>query len=210
MKYHSSTHFLSAHMNRIRLLLIALVFLLPVSVHAQDETPFIFSFQGGLFFPSRAEHYRIYKSHSDLLWAVGGAVPISNGVFITSDIAFFRSRSIVGAQNDSIAKYEEHFIHFGFLNKQPLSRTVFIRLMVGLNRIGAKETLVSSQTPEYSNETEKKIGYFGGGGIEQIFDNPHFSIYADLIYDYSRSYNKDLSGDMGGVRFVVGVNIIMF
>jgi hypothetical protein len=193
----------------ISIFLVSMIFL-SSGLWAQDNPPFIFTLSGGLFFPSKADFPQVYQSHSDLLWAVGVNLPVGSGLFAAGDYAFFKSRGYFNVGLDSTARYEQRIIHAGVLNKQPLSQKIFIRLTAGFNYVRVKQTSVSPRSSELIIETDPTIAYFGGIGIEQLLEDPHVSLFADAIYDYSRSHKKEFSGDFGGIRLVIGINLILF
>jgi hypothetical protein len=191
-------------------LFLLLVIMLPSELYSQENTPFIFTASGGLLFPAKTDFYRIYQSHSDLIWSVGVTLPVEPGLFIASDYASFNSNGFYNAGIDSTAKYEQRIFHAGILNKQLLTQKIFLRLNAGFNYVKTKQTASSPRAADLVLETDPKIGFYGGIGVEQMLDNPHVSLFADAIYDYSRSRKKEFSGDFGGIRFVVGINLILF
>ena len=178
---------------------------------AQAQPPFIFTAHGGLFFPSKSDFKEQFQSASDLIWSIGACLPaMGKELQITFDYSNFRSEGIIDPALDSSAHYTERIIHAGILHKRTLTRDMDLRMMAGFNRVSAQEKISSTRTPEHSLESGYKFGFYGGLGVEQLFDDPHISIYADVVYDYSRSHDKEFYGDLGGVRIVMGVNIIMF
>ncbi len=58
---------------------------------------------------------------------------------------------------------------------------------------------------------EIKIVYYGGIGIEQpLEEEGHISAFIDAIYDYRHSERKELFGDFGGIRIILGINLFLF
>ena len=197
-------------MKRCILILVAFILLRGSSLRAQGQTPFVFSAYGGLFFPGNDHFKDIYQSTNDLLWGFGGAIPFEGTLHLAGDIAFFRSEAFLDPLKDSVATLEERFIHLGLLNKAPLGKGFSVRLSGGFNYISIKQKTSSPLVPEQSIEGDKKIGYFGGCGIENLLEGGHAALFADVVYDYRRSHQKELPGDFGGLRFVLGVQLILY
>ena len=175
-----------------------------------DQSPFIFTSYGGLFFPSNVEFEKIYQSHSDLIWGVGVALPTEALTFVTADVAFFRSEGYYDRLNDSAATLEQRFIHVGVLHKETIGRRFFIRLSGGFNHVNVKQKTSGPRSAEQTIEPDKKIGYFGGIGVERLLEEGRVSFFGDVVYDYCRLHAKELSGDFGGIRLVVGVHFFLF
>jgi hypothetical protein len=197
-------------MKILRSLTFILLFVPGSLVIAQSQA-FVFTLYGGLFIPSNIDFRSNYKSNSDLIWGVGIGLPMSSTLFATSDISYFSVKGLADPTIDSTLKLEERFIHIGVLNKQPLTGNFFIRLSGGISYTTAKQILSSNRTQATTAEADKKLGYYGGIGIEQPLDpQGHLSLFADLIYDYRRSERKELYGDYGGIRVILGIHMIMF
>lgn len=194
------------------MMLLCLFFALrPGAVTAQSsQQPFIFTLYGGLFFPSTYGFADRYHSNSDLIWGVGVALPVSALLDITADESFFKTNAFIDPALDSSASLEEHFIHVGILVKQPLMQLISLRLSGGLNYVSVQQTIAGPSTPQSTVSAPKKVGYYGGAGIEELVPDLHLSFFCDLVYDYRRLYQQDLDGDFGGVRAVLGVNLILF
>jgi len=181
-----------------------------ISSAQEPQPPFTFTFYGGLFFPSHKDFEKVYQSRSELIWGVGIALPIVSFTSLTGDIAFFRAEGFFDRAIDSTAKLEQKFWHVGILHRQAIARLIFLRFAGGLNYVTIKQTTSSPSVSQFSLEAEKKIGYFGGIGIEQMLEDGHLSFFSDVIYDYRRSRTKELPGDFGGLRVVFGVHAILF
>lgn len=192
------------------ILVLGIMVLQSSSLRAQGQTPFIFTAYGGLFFPANDHFKDVYQSTNDLLWGFGAAIPFEGTLHLAGDVAFFRSEAFLDPVKDSIATLEERFIHLGILNKSPLGKGFFMRLSGGFNYISIKQKISSPLVPEQSIEGDKKIGYFGGLGVENLLEGGHAALFADLVYDYRRSHQKELPGDFGGLRFVLGLQLILF
>ncbi len=194
------------------LLILFSLFISPVAVAQNDEAqpPFIFTLYGGLFIPSNIHFQDVYNSNSELLYGFGATLPIGGTLFLASDVAFFKAEASVDPSRDSSIQLEQRFFHLGIISKQPVAKRLFIRLTGGLNYVTVKQRLTSPQSLELSTEAEKKIGYFMGIGIEQMFEDGRASLFGDIVYDYRRSHQKELEGDFGGVRFIVGMHLFLF
>ena len=197
-------------MKIIRFVVYAILFSLAPSVFAQEQ-PFIFTLYGGLFFPAHPNFRATYQSSSDLIWGVGICLPVRAPIFAAGDISFFNSKAIVDQSYDSTMELSERFIHIGILSKQFLGGSIFLRLSGGLSYISIKQTTSGSRSPERSQNADKRLGYFGGVGFEQPLDaEGRSSLFGDVIYDYRRSRQKELYGDFGGIRLVLGVHLFLF
>jgi hypothetical protein len=200
-------------MNISRQVRYAILFLLIVCsqpLHAQDQPPFTFTLQGGLFIPSKEGFKETFQASSDLIWGAGVSLPLGSGLFVTGEISYFRTEGLPDPAIDSTAEYHQRIIHVGIIHKRLLADRIMLRLSGGFNRISVQQKMASSRSTERSLETGNRFGYFGGIGVEQLLDDPHLSFFADVIYDYSRSRERDFPGDFGGVRIVLGVNFILF
>jgi hypothetical protein len=198
-------------MNKLRLLGIVVFFLSAHSLYAQtSQMPFVFTLYGGLYFPSNIHFADEYRTHSDLLWGGGVALPVENLLYLTVDEAFFRTKAFVDPAQDSSASLSENFVHVGVLLKQPVSRSIFFRLMGGVNYVTVNQSFTSPQAPEQTLEAEKKMGFFAGCGVEEMFPDGTASLFGDIVYDYRRSHEKELEGDWGGVRIILGAHLFLF
>ncbi|MBI1806378.1 MAG: hypothetical protein HYR76_04930 [Ignavibacteria bacterium] len=196
---------------KYRWMIVLILMLTGMSLlHTQTQTPFEFTVYGGLFFPSNVHFKDIYQSTNDLLWGFGVAVPLEGLLHIAGDVAYFKSEAFLDPANDSVATLEERFLHLGVINKSPLGRDLYLRLSGGFNYISIKQKTSSLLVPEQSIEGDNKIGYFGGVGIEELLEGGHTALFADILYDYRRSRQKELAGDFGGLRVVLGLHVILF
>lgn len=191
-------------------LLVFIVLVTTSLVQGQNNQPFTFTAYGGLFFPSNIHHQDRFESSSDIIWGVGGNYPVMPLLFVSGDIGFFRAEAFHNSNLDSSSVLEEKFIHFGLLKKEYLGSGLFLRLMGGVSTTSVKQESHGANSAGKIVEADKNIGYFGGIGIEELVEGAHFSFLADVVYDYRRVQQRDLSGDFGGLRLVLGVNMIMF
>ena len=174
----------------------------------ESRLPIYYDVHGGLFFPSRENFRATYRTGSDLLWGFGVAFPITDDyLYLVTDIAWFSSEALADAPGDSTGKLQERFIHLGLLEKVFFSKRDAVRFQAGASYSTVKESSSGPLAGDQSRELPKKIGYFGGLGLEHIPGSGGFSIYSDLLYEYRRSLQKNFSGDFGGVRLEVGINI---
>ncbi len=188
-----------------------LAILLPAGVRAQtSDNAFIFTIYGGLFFPANLHFEEQYNSKSDLIWGVGICLPVADELFLTFDQGFFKSEAVVDPNLDVGRKIEERFSHLGILFKQTVVQRLSIRLSGGPNYVTVKQTITTPSAPDQTIEAEKKIGFFVGPGIEELFPDGRASLFADVLYDYRRSHVKSIEGDYGGLRVVVGFHLFLF
>jgi hypothetical protein len=191
-------------------LLVCLLILVPCALTAQSQQPFVFTAYGGLFFPSNPGFKDAYRSSSDLIYGGGIGLPLSSTLFLTGDYAWFKPEALLGPSGDSSLSLNEKILHVGLLAKQPLTRTLFLRFSGGFNLIWAAQSVASASKPAVTSEADRRLGYFGGFGVEQLTGDPHVSFFADLLYDYRRSRSKELYGDIGGMRVVFGAHLFLF
>jgi hypothetical protein len=192
---------------------ITVIFLLIATTslaQAQAQQPFIVTVYGGLFFPAHFHYKEVYQSSSDLIYGFGIGLPVNMSLIVTGDMSWFKSEAILGQVVDSLTRLEEKFIHVGLLSKQPVTDRLSVRLSGGLNYISITQSVTGAQSGEQSVDAEKKIGYFGGLGIEHLFDGGRMSLFGDVVYDYRRLHDANFNGDYGGLRCVIGVNFILF
>jgi len=176
-----------------------------------QSQPFVFTLYGGLFFPSNVNFKSTYQSSSDLIWGGGVCLPMRPYLFTIVDMASFKTETIIPSTNDSSMNLSEQFLHVGVLHKRQIAGDLFVRLSAGVSYTSVKQTAASLDAPSQSKSAAKRLGYFGGVGIEQQLDaQGHVSLFTDVLYDYRRSKQKDPYGDFGGVRAVLGVHLILF
>ena len=177
---------------------------------AQQQQMFILTTYGGLFFPAKVDFKDTYKASSDLIYGFGVCLPLEPSLFLIGEYGVFQSQAFLNTPNDSSLALDERFWHAGLMVKQPLTRSIFLRFSGGLNLVSVKQTTSSASVPEQSNNAAKKIGYFCGGGLEYFQPDTHVSFFGDMVYDYRRVRDKELLGDFGGVRLVVGIHLYMY
>jgi len=200
-------------MKTLFLVMVALSLVIAPQTLAQSEDaqpPFIFTIYGGLFFPSNVHFKDVYNSNSELVYGFGVTLPIGGTLFLAGDLGLFKAEASLDPSRDSSIQLEERFFHLGVISKQPVTYRLFIRLSGGLNYVPVKQRITSPQSLEVSAEAEKKFGYFGGIGLEEMFEDGRASIFGDVLYDYRRSHVKELEGDFGGVRLVIGMHLFLF
>jgi len=192
------------------LFVLLLVLAQPLLAQGGDQQPFIFTLYGGLFLPSDIHFQDVYNSDSELMYGFGASVPLGGTLFLAGDLAYFKAEASLDPSRDSSIELVQRFYHLGVISKQPVARLLFIRLTGGFNFGTARQQITGPQSPEQSEESEKKIGYFAGIGLEQLFEDGRASLFGDVVYDYRRSHRKELEGDFGGVRLVVGMHLFLF
>ena len=195
---------------RFHLLFIGLVFTVTSMTIAQQQQMFILTTYGGLFFPGKSDFKDTYKASSDLMYGFGICLPLQSSLFLIGEYGVFQSQAFLSTPNDSSLALDERFWHAGLMAKQPLTRSIFLRFSGGLNLVSVKQTTSSANVSEQSIEATKKIGYFGGAGLEYFQPDTHVSFFGDMVYDYRRVRDKELFGDFGGVRIVVGIHLYMY
>ena len=195
---------------RFHLLFIGLVFTVISTTIAQQQQMFILTAYGGLFFPANVDFKDTYKSSSDLIYGFGVCLPLESSLFLIGEFGVFQSQAFLNTPNDSSLSLDERFWHAGLMAKQPLTRSMFLCISGGLNLVSVKQTTSSASVPEQSIEATKKIGYFGSAGLEYYVPDTHISYFGDMTYDYRRVRDKELLGDFGGVRIVVGIHLYMY
>jgi hypothetical protein len=197
----------------VSFVLVIIAALLVVSSRTQaqgQQQPFIFTAYGGLFFPSYVEFERIYQSSSDLMWGVGVCLPFAENTYATGDIGWFKAEGFFDADHDSAAVLRSKFLHAGILHKQSLGRLFFVRFSGGLSFGSTSQSRSGSHSEEQTVDAEKRLGYFFGVGAERLLDSGRLSFFADAVYDYRRSRSRELFGDFGGLRLVVGAHVYLF
>ena len=171
----------------------------------ESRLPFYYSVHGGLFFPSRENFRQVYRSSSDLVWGAGIAFPITDDfLYLITDLAWFSAEGSLGT--DSTARLEERFIHVGLLQKVFFAAREAIRIQAGGNSIRVRESVRGPLTGETGVELPRKFGYYGGIGLEHLLGGGA-ALYSDLLYEYRRSLEPALPGDVGGVRLEIGINV---
>ncbi len=197
-------------MKRISVIVIICLLSSVSLIHAQAQQPFVLTVYGGLFFPSHLQYQEVYQSNSDIIYGFGIGLPINRHLMVIGDMSFFKSEALLAQMTDSISTLKYKFIHVGLLSKQPFTPSLFLRLSGGLNYNRIMQTTVGLQSSEQSVESEKKIGYFAGIGIEHLFDDGRTSLFADVMYDYRRIHDINFNGDYGGTRVVIGAHFYLF
>ncbi len=180
---------------------------------AAPQTPsqmFVFTLSGGFFFPSSPHFEDVYQTNSDLVWGVGACLPLGNMLFLTADMSWFNAEAFPGPVVDSSTSLHEKFIHLGLLDKQPFVGNLLLRFSAGFSYVTVTQDLSGPNSPAQSVEADRKIGYYGGIGMEHFLGDPHLSVFGDAVYDYRRSYRRELAGDFGGVRIIAGVHLYLY
>ncbi|HLB00208.1 MAG TPA: hypothetical protein VJO14_02385 [Bacteroidota bacterium] len=173
--------------------------------------PPFYQVYGGLFYPAEENHRATYGSPSDFVWGMGMGLPVSADFFyIISDISWFRTRVVTPSVPDTTTELSQNFIHLGLMNKYFMAKSLTFRFQGGLNYNAIGRKITPAGGTEIKNELPRKFGFFGGVGLENIMAGGKMAVFADLVYDYRRSAEKDLYGDFGGLRIVGGVTLYWF
>ncbi|HUL44821.1 MAG TPA: hypothetical protein VLY03_10730 [Bacteroidota bacterium] len=184
--------------------------LIPAVVTAQQQQPFVLTAYGGLFFPSNVDYKDNFKSTSDAIYGFGVGIPVAQQLYLIVDYSLFHVTASPDLPNDSSLVLDEHFWHVGLLVKQPLSPLLLLRFSAGTNIVTVQQTTSSASVASVTTEAPRKIGFFGGPGVEYRTSDPHLSFFGDIIYDYRHVTEKEMFGDFGGVRVVVGMHVTLF
>lgn len=198
---------------KLPILFLACSLILTPLLDAQQDPsiPPFYSVHAGLFFPAHPDFEPTFNASSDRTWGFGIGLPLGADFFyLMGDIAWFKVEGFLNPATDSMVTLEHRFIHVGLLNKQFFTPKIALRLLAGLNYNTVERKAKSPQSQEVVLELPKKIGYFGGIGIEQYLSSGQLSIHADILYDYRRSLTKELPGDFGGLRVELGASVYLF
>jgi hypothetical protein len=167
---------------KIICVLILLGTVLGFSTMYGQSQPFVFTLYGGLFFPSNVNFKTTYQSSSDLIWGGGVCLPMRSYLFTIVDMAYFKTETIIASANDSSMNLTEQFLHVGILNKRQIAGDLFVRLSAGVSYTSVKQSTASLTSPSKSISAAKRLGYFGGVGIEQQLDaQGHVSLFTDVL-----------------------------
>lgn len=173
--------------------------------------PPFYSVHGGLFYPSHREFRSTFNSASDFIWGMSMGLPVSpDFLYIIGDISWFKSRGIVPDDPGTEAEVSYQFLHAGLLSKQFLSPMVAVRMQAGTNYNSVEWIIRPEGGEEIRNELSRKLGFFGGAGLETFMAQGKMSVFADFIYDYRRSSDRSFYGDFGGFRIVMGMSAYWF
>ncbi len=201
--------------NNLSILISSLV-LLSLSIHpaARAQNPAIppfYQVYGGLFHPSLDGYRATYGSSSDFVWGMGMGLPVSaDFLFVVAELSWFKGKAFIPGTPDVNAELKQKFIHVGLMNKYFIARTIAVRFQGGLNYNSIERTATPSGGTQVKHELPRKIGYFGGVGLENMLAGGRMSVFADAVYDYRRSVEPDIFGDFGGVRIVAGLAVYWF
>lgn len=191
---------------------IALMLVLPSPARAQNPSiPPFYQVYGGLFHPSLEGYRATYGSSSDFVWGMGMGLPVSaDFLFVVAELSWFNGKAFIPGTPDVNAELKQKFIHIGLMNKYYIAPTLAFRFQGGLNYNSVERTVTPVLEPAVKHELRRKIGYFGGVGLENMLAGGRMSIFADAVYDYRRSVEPEIFGDFGGVRVVAGLAIYWF
>jgi hypothetical protein len=179
---------------------------------AQDPPiPPFYSVYGGLFFPSDRGFRSTYNSASNFVWGMGLGLPVSaDFMYLTADLSWFRAEGFTSLDPDTGSEVSYKFIHAGILSKHFLSTSVAIRVQAGVNYNSVERKIRPAGGEEIRNEVSRKPGFYGGAGLEKYMGGGAMSIFVDFLYDYRRSTDREIYGDFGGYRIVMGASVYWF
>ena len=138
-------------------------------------------------------------------------LPVSSDfLFIVSELSWFRAKGFTSGTPDVNSEISHKFIHLGLMNKYFLAPTLAFRFQGGLNYNSIEMKTTPAGGTEVKNELPRKIGFYGGVGFENMLAGGRMSVFADAVYDYRRSVEREMFGDFGGVRIVAGIAVYWF
>lgn len=190
----------------------AIAFIFVTGAFGQDPViPPFYQIYGGLFYPAEINHRATYGTRSDFVWGMGMGLPVSADFFyVITEYSWFKTKAVIPGAPDVSLELSQKFLHFGLMKKYFLAPALAFRFQGGFNYnfIERKVTPVGGR--ELKNSLGRKIGYFGGMGLENMVAGGRMAVFADLVYDYRRSVERDLYGDMGGIRITAGLSMFWF
>lgn len=194
------------------LLTLSALPILPSPARAQNPSiPPFYQVYGGLFYPSESGFREAFDAPSDFVWGMGMGLPVSGDfLFIIAEYSWFRAQAYVPGPPEVNRELAHNFIHVGLLNKVYFSPTLALRFQGGVNYNSIERKEIPVGGTETKSGLGRKIGYFGGVGIENAISGGRMSVFADAVYDYRRSTDRAMFGDFGGVRIVAGVSVFWF
>jgi hypothetical protein len=194
------------------LVITALLALLPSASPAQNPPiPPFYQVYGGLFYPSLEDFGGTFNSPSDFVWGMGMGLPVSpDFLYLVVDLSWFRAKALTPGTPDVNSELSQKFIHAGLLNKYYLSTTLAFRFQGGVNYNSIERKVTPAGGTEARTGLPRKIGFYGGIGVENMLAGGKMSLFADAVYDYRRSVEREMYGDFGGVRLVVGMAAYWF
>jgi hypothetical protein len=198
-------------------LLIAAAFLpaVPAAVPAQSKNdpaipPFYHTY-AGLFYPSHADFKEQFGVSSYLIWGTGFGLPLSEDfLYLVIDLSWFQANAYQPGPPAANVELSQAFWHLGLLNKYFIAKTVGFRFQAGLNYNSAEMKYMPVGGPETRSELKRKLGFFGGAGIENQLYGGKMALFVDFVYDYRRSTEPEVYGDFGGSRIVAGLAAFLF
>jgi hypothetical protein len=198
------------------LLALALLLALPASSPAQTKgdpaiPPFYHTY-AGLFYPMHSDFQDQFGISSDFIWGTGFGMPLSpDFLYLVIDFSWFQANAYdPGAPIAGEHELSQAFWHLGLLNKVFLAKTVAFRVQGGLNYNTVESKFTTVEGVETKSELKRKLGFFGGAGIENQLFGGKMALFVDVVYDYRRSTDPALAGDFGGTRVVAGLAAFLF
>lgn len=191
---------------------LALMVSLHTASHAQNPSiPPFYQTSGGLFYPALSGFRSTYISSSDFIWGMGMGLPVSADYFyFIAELSWFRTSAVVPGTPDATSELAYNFVHLGLLNKYYVSSSVAFRFQGGLNYNSVERKTTPDGGAEVKQALPRKIGYYGGAGLENMLMGGRMSVFADFLYDYRRSTDREIYGDFGGYRVVMGLTVYWF
>jgi hypothetical protein len=194
------------------LLAVALFVLVPSGATAQDpEIPPFYQTSVGLFYPAHADFEGTYGVTSEFIWGTGFGVPLSADYFyLVIDLSWFQANAYQPGTPAAEVELSQAFWHLGLMNKVFITKSVAVRFQGGLNYNSIETKVMPEGGAETKRELKRKIGFFGGAGLENQVFGGRVGIFFDFVYDYRRSTDPLMYGDFGGSRVVGGLAAYLF
>ncbi|HSG27906.1 MAG TPA: hypothetical protein VLA34_05450 [Candidatus Krumholzibacterium sp.] len=198
----------------MKYLLAAFALTLTLNAASTAQNPSIppfYQVHGGLFYPSVGDFRTTYGAPSDFVWGMGMGLPVSaDFLYLIGDLSWFRAKALTPGTPDVRSELSYNFFHLGLLNKYYIAPTLSVRFQGGLNYNSVERKTVPEGGEEVTAALPRKIGYYGGIGLENLLMGGRISVFADFLYDYRRSIEKEIYGDFGGYRLMMGLTTYWF
>jgi len=189
-----------------------LVLALAAGAFAQNPViPPFYQVYGGLFYPAQKDHRATFGSPSDFVWGMGMGLPVSaDFLYLVAEMSWFETKAVVPGTPDTDIALSQKFMHLGLMNKYFLAPTLAVRIQGGLNYNAVEMTSTPVGGTAVKTELGRKFGFFGGLGVENMLAGGRMAVFVDGMYDYRRSVEREMYGDVGGIRVVGGLSLYWF
>ena len=200
---------------KISIIVLAFLLVFPAAASAQNPPiPPFYQMSGGLFHPAQQDFNAKYHASSDLVWSSGMGLPLSaDFLYLVAELSWFRAKGFTpGAPGtpDTSAELRHNFMHVGLMNKYFVAPALAVRFQGGMNYNSIEEKVTPAGGTEMKRRLPRKIGFYGGIGLENLMAGGRMSVFTEAMYDYRRSVDAAMYGDFGGVRVVAGLAVYWF